>query len=77
MVLSGAGRLAALGIAIGLVFAGWLSRFLAGQLYGVEAFDPLTYATLVAGLAGVVLLAGFVPAMRATRLDPVVALRTE
>jgi putative ABC transport system permease protein len=77
MVLWGAGRLAGLGLGLGVVIAAGLSRFLAGQLHGVEAVDPATYGVLMAALATVVLVAGFVPAMRATRVDPVEALKAE
>jgi ABC-type antimicrobial peptide transport system permease subunit len=54
-----------------------LSRFLAGQLYGVRATDPLTYGALAALLAAVALASASLPALRATRVDPVEALRSE
>lgn len=76
-VLAQAGRLAAVGLAIGLGGSAGLSRLLEGQLYGVEAFDPATYVVLGMALAGVALLAALLPALRATRVDPVVALRIE
>ena len=52
-----------------------LTRLVASQLYGLTATDPLTMAAASALLFGVALLASFIPAWRATRIDPVVALR--
>jgi len=70
-------RLAAFGIAIGFGLAVGLSRVLRGMLFGVSSFDPIAYAGLTLVLAGVALLASWLPARRAARVDPVIALRAE
>jgi len=77
MVLSGSGRLVSLGIGFGLCGAVSLSRLLRGQLYGISPNDPLTLGGVVMLVMLVALLACFAPARRATRLDPMVALRYE
>ncbi|HEX6107188.1 MAG TPA: ABC transporter permease [Gemmatimonadales bacterium] len=70
-------RLVAMGLALGLVGAWLLSRTLASQLYGITAQDPLTYAGVAALLGAVALTASWLPARRATRVDPMLSLRSE
>jgi predicted permease len=77
MVMGNAMRLAGLGLALGLCAALLGARVLASQLYGVSGRDPLTYLAISAVLAAVALLASWLPARRATRVDPMTALRAE
>jgi predicted permease len=69
--------LAAVGMTIGIAGSWLLSRAMQGQLYGVTATDPVTFAVILAVLTVVAALAGYLPARRASRIDPLVALRAE
>ncbi|MEP6706889.1 MAG: ABC transporter permease [Pyrinomonadaceae bacterium] len=69
--------LVAWGTGLGLIGCYWLSRLVSSQLYGVSPYDPLTLVTVAALLVAVAMLASYVPARRATKVDPLVALRYE
>ncbi len=70
-------RSALLGLGLGAIGAMWLGRFLAGQLYGVAHTDGLTYGAVALLLLIVALLGSWIPARRATRVDPLLCLRCE
>jgi putative ABC transport system permease protein len=76
-VLGGALRLTTLGVAIGLAASFALTRVLQSQLYEVSATDPVVLTSIAVLLTGVALLASYLPARRATAVDPITALRAE
>jgi len=75
MVVGQGLRLAGLGVMIGLAMAGACGRLLENQLFGVSAVDPATFAAISVALLGAAFLASYIPARRATRVDPMTALR--
>ena len=70
-------RLAAIGMAIGVAASWAIARSLSGLLFGVTATDPVTFVGMLLVLAMVATLAGYLPARRASRIDPLVALRVD
>jgi putative ABC transport system permease protein len=77
MVLRQGFRKVAAGLALGLAISFAVTRFLASMLHGVPALDPATFASAAAVLVAVMLAAALVPAWRASRLDPALAIRSE
>jgi predicted permease len=77
LVLRGAFVQVGLGLALGIPIALIGGRFMADQLFGVRAYDPLSIATAVIVLSAAAALAGFIPARRAASIEPMEALRTE
>jgi ABC-type antimicrobial peptide transport system permease subunit len=77
LILGRTFRLTALGIIAGLIAAFFLTRFLDSILFGITAHDALTFIAVPLCLVVIALLAGYLPARRATRVDPVTSLRYE
>jgi predicted permease len=77
LILGNGVRMALLGVAIGIVAALGLTRLMAKMLYGISATDPVTFAVVALVLVTVALAACYIPARRAMRVDPLVALRYE
>jgi putative ABC transport system permease protein len=77
MVLGKVGAIALLGVGIGSAGAAGLTRLLTGMLFGVKPTDPATFVSVALSLLAVALLACYIPARRATRVDPMEALRYE
>jgi predicted permease len=75
LVMREGARFALLGIALGLTGAFLLTRFLSSELYGISPIDPVTYLGVAVAMAAITLLACYVPARRAMRVDPLIALR--
>jgi ABC-type antimicrobial peptide transport system permease subunit len=70
-------RLALSGVALGVIGAAALSTLLASQLFGVSPRDPMTYVGVAGMLIAVALASGYLPALRASRVSPMTALRAE
>jgi len=77
LVLGRAAQMALLGVAIGLAIAFAAARVLNTMLFGLKANDAITYAAVLLAVTPIVILAAAIPAWRASRVDPVVALRNE
>lgn len=77
MVLRETLFLAGIGAAVGIPLAFGASRFVRSQFFGVEPYDPLTLVSAFLLLTAVAVIAGYLPALRAARVDPMVALRHE
>ena len=77
LILGEGTRMALIGVVIGIVTAMGLTRFMSHQLFGVSAHDPLTFASVALTLVLVAIAACYVPARRAMKVDPIIALRYE
>jgi ABC-type antimicrobial peptide transport system permease subunit len=76
-VLAEGARMTAISAAVGVFVAMLLTRSVSALLYGVKAADPITFATMAGVLMAAALAGCYVPARRATRVNPIIALKTE
>ena len=77
MIVLQAMRTVGAGLAIGIAAALALTRYISSMLYGIRSWDPLVFVAITALLGGVALLASYLPARRATKVDPIMTLRYE
>jgi len=77
MIVGQGMRLVVIGVAAGIAAAFGLTRFLSGLLFGIKPTDPMTYIIVAALLSAIAFLATYIPARRATKVDPAIALRYE
>jgi len=77
LVVGRAMRLTAIGLGVGLLFAAGVGQLLRSQIFGVSPLDPVTFVVVILLLTAVAFLAAWLPARRAARVDPIVALQSE
>ena len=77
LVVGEGARMAVFGVVLGIAASFVITRLMSSLLFGISATDPLTFAGVAALLSAVALLASYIPARRAMRVDPMVALRYE